>query len=115
MMQLYVKYDKENEKVIAGPQGSQSDDTWLPFIRAQDLEVGQEVHTHWVEEAGAVFQVGGEKRVPDYAEGRYNAYPELREQFDTLWHDINNGALDKTGKFYSAISEVKETYPKPGE
>ena len=114
-MQLYVQYDKENEKVIAGPQGSQLDDTWVPFIPARDLEERQEVHSRWVEEVGVVLQVGGEKLVPDYAEQRFTAYPELREQFDTLWHDINNGALDKTGKFYSAISEVKETYPKPGE
>ena len=29
-----------------------------------------------------------------------------------LWHDINEGKLDKTGKFYLAIKEIKEKYKK---
>ena len=42
-------------------------------------------------------------------------YPALAEQFDKLWHDINNGTLDNTGAFYTALKTVKDDNPKPGE
>ena len=43
---------------------------------------------------------------------RDRVYPQLGEQFDKLWHDINNGTLDNTGVFFTALKEVKDTYPK---
>ena len=48
-------------------------------------------------------------------EARKNSYPALAEQFDKLWHDINNGTLDNTGAFYTALKTVKDDNPKPGE
>ena len=45
---------------------------------------------------------------------RVIAYPQLGEQFDKLWHDINNGTLDNTGEFFTALKEVKDNNPKPG-
>ena len=39
-------------------------------------------------------------------------YPDLREQLDKLFHDIDEGKLDKTGTFYTAIKAVKDKYPK---
>ena len=50
-----------------------------------------------------------------YARDRAVAYPALAEQFDKLWHDINNGTLDDTGAFYTALKTVKDDNPKPGE
>lgn len=46
---------------------------------------------------------------------RDRVYPQLGEQFDKLWHDINNGTLDNTGEFFTALKEVKDNNPKPGE
>ena len=46
---------------------------------------------------------------------RDRVYPQLGEQFDKLWHDINNGTLDNTGAFYTALKTVKDDNPKPGE
>ena len=46
---------------------------------------------------------------------RQAAYPKLSEQFDKLWHDINNGTLDNTGAFFTALQTVKDDNPKPGE
>jgi hypothetical protein len=46
---------------------------------------------------------------------RDRVYPHLGEQFDKLWHDINNGTLDNTGAFYTALKTVKDDNPKPGE
>tara|TARA_S200002703_G_scaffold135487_1_gene124388 strand:- start:45 stop:359 length:315 start_codon:yes stop_codon:yes gene_type:complete len=49
-----------------------------------------------------------------YKDNRAVAYPPLGEQFDKLWHDINNGTLDNTGEFFTALKEVKDNNPKPG-
>ena len=47
-----------------------------------------------------------------YDISRLKEYPHFIEQLDMLWHDINEGKLDKTGKFYLAIKEIKDKYPK---
>ena len=52
----------------------------------------------------------------DYDSKKYQRdrqYPELGQQFDNLWHDINEGKLDKNGGFYKAIKAVKDAHPKP--
>lgn len=46
---------------------------------------------------------------------RDRKYPDLGEQFDLLFKDINEGTLDKTGIFYTAIKAVKDAHPKPSE
>ena len=48
----------------------------------------------------------------EYQRNRAIEYPELKEQLDKLYHDINNGTLDNTGDFYTAIKTVKDKYPK---
>ena len=50
-----------------------------------------------------------------YKYARENAYPELKEQLDKLYHDINNGTLDDTGEFFTALKTVKDDNPKPSE
>ena len=50
-----------------------------------------------------------------WEQNRRSGYPALGEQFDKLWHDINNGTLDNTGAFFTALKEVKDNNPKPGE
>lgn len=47
-----------------------------------------------------------------WEKNRKDNYPPLAEQFDKLWHDINNGTLDNTGEFFTALKNVKDTYPK---
>ena len=48
-----------------------------------------------------------------YILNRRFAYPKMVEQFDKLWHDIDDGKLDKTGSWYQAVKAVKEDIPKP--
>lgn len=43
---------------------------------------------------------------------RMLAFPSIGEQLDKLFHDIDEGKLDKTGEFYKAIKDVKDTFPK---
>ena len=37
----------------------------------------------------------------------------IQAQLDLLWHDIDQGKLDKTGGFYNAIKGIKDRNPKP--
>ena len=64
----------------------------------------------------ALIESGGESTA--YVEHRTNAfsgygYKSLPDQLDQLWHDIDDGKLDKTGSWYTAIKAVKDKYTKP--
>ena len=48
-----------------------------------------------------------------YIGKRINAYPQLAEQLDMLYHDMTAGKGDKTGDWYTAIAKVKSDNPKP--
>jgi len=53
-----------------------------------------------------------------YKRTRQLEYPEIKEQLDKLYHDIDGGLLGedaKTGSWYLAIKEVKDDNPKPSE
>ena len=47
-----------------------------------------------------------------YQDPRRFEYPSLEEQLDKLFHDIDNGTLNKDGNFYAALKAVKNKYPK---
>ena len=52
-----------------------------------------------------------EKNLP-YKTNRRKEYPHVFDQLDKLWHDIDDGKLDKTGSFYASIKAVKDKYSK---
>ena len=43
---------------------------------------------------------------------RRTEYLSWNEQLDKLWHDINDGKLDKTGSWYTHIKSVKDANSK---
>ena len=47
-----------------------------------------------------------------YQRDRKDAYPELGDQLDMLWHAIDAGTLDKTSDFYTSLKATKDKYPK---
>ena len=51
-----------------------------------------------------------------YINQRKNAYPEIGDQLDMLWHSIDQNAelKQKYFDFYQAIKSVKVKYPKNG-
>ena len=73
--------------------------------------------------AGAAGDVRNELKASggasaDYASFRTDpisghGYKDITEQLDQLWHDIDDGKLDKTGSWYTAIKAVKAKYTKP--
>jgi hypothetical protein len=53
--------------------------------------------------------------IADYQAKQYQrnrVYPSLGDQLDMLWHAIDNGTLNKTSDFYTAIKAVKDAHPK---
>ena len=61
-------------------------------------------------------EMANEPEQSKYAEQRRNAYPEIGDQLDMLWHSIDqNPELQmKYFDFYQAIKSVKVKYPKNG-
>ena len=64
----------------------------------------------------ALIASGGESS--DYAALRTDplvagSYPSIPDQLDKLYHDIDDGKLDKTGTWYAAIKATKDKYTKP--
>ena len=48
-----------------------------------------------------------------YIVKRLDAYPQIADQLDMLFHDMAAGKGDKTGSWYSAIAKVKSDNAKP--
>ncbi len=58
---------------------------------------------------------GGKPPAPvdmDYRRARFDAYPPIEEQFDMLWHAMDEKPALRTEPFYSALKAVKDAYPK---
>jgi len=87
------------------------------FVMVEDeiTEWHSEEITQPTDEAIATEQarLQAEYDANQYQRDRAIAYPALGEQFDKLWHDINNGTLDETGEFFTALKTVKDDNPKP--
>lgn len=48
----------------------------------------------------------------DMGKHRANQYPDLKDQLDALWHDIDNNTLDSNGVFYTLLKTIKDNNPK---
>jgi hypothetical protein len=48
-----------------------------------------------------------------YAYDRCLEYPDGFEQFDMLWHAVNDGCNLKNSEWFNTIKAIKEKYPKP--
>lgn len=49
----------------------------------------------------------------EYQRLREKEYPNWKEQFDLLWHDINNNKLSlEQSSFYREIKKIKTKFPK---
>ena len=61
-------------------------------------------------------EMANEPEQSQYAQQRRNAYPEIGDQLDMLWHSIDKDPQLKSKyfDFYEAIKGVKVKYPKNG-
>ena len=68
------------------------------------------------EEAASVVEKAATQYIRNRQYEGTKTYPELSEQLDQLFRDITAGKFGndaKTGEWYIAIKEVKDTNPKP--
>ena len=61
-------------------------------------------------------EMANEPEQSNYAQARKNAYPEIGDQLDMLWHSIDQNPKLKSEyfEFYEAIKAVKVKHPKNG-
>ena len=59
-------------------------------------------------------EMANEPEQSNYAQQRRNAYPEIGDQLDMLWHSIDQDPQLKSKyfNFYEALKAVKVKYPK---
>ena len=59
-------------------------------------------------------EIANEPEQSQYAQQRKNAYPEIGDQLDMLWHTIDKDILlqKRYFDFYQTIKKVKVKYPK---
>ena len=73
---------------------------------------GNEVSLNEVDIAAEVTRLNGVYDGLAYQRVRAEAYAELKEQLDQLYHDMTAGKLDATGEWHKAIKAVKDATPK---
>ena len=79
-------------------------------ITAYDIK-NNEINIDWTQVNAWV-----DSEQSNYAQQRRNAYPEIGDQLDMLWHSIDQDAelKQKYFDFYQAIKSVRVKYPKNG-
>ena len=63
-----------------------------------------------------IAELQAEYEANQYQRDRADAYPDLAEQFDLLWHAIDGGKFNVKSKetdFYKKLKAVKDANPKP--
>ena len=83
-------------------------------MTAEEIAARQAEEQAWLEEQSQNNESITEQA--PYINQRKNAYPEIGDQLDMLWHSIDqNPELQmKYFDFYQAIKSVKVKYPKNG-
>jgi hypothetical protein len=73
-----------------------------PNPQPSEVEI-ETAHAEWQAEYDALA----------YSRTRADAYAEVKEQLDLLYHDMVADKGDKTGTWFAAIKAVKDANPKP--
>lgn len=61
-----------------------------------------------------VWIEGRNKELQNFLANRKINYPEIGEQLDAIWHDIDTGVLPgKEGKFYKLLAANKQKFKAP--
>jgi hypothetical protein len=67
----------------------------------------------WIEEDVDFLGSPDPSYVPPYDALRMSHYPQITNQLDMLWHELNtSGSISTSGSWFQSIQEVKENFPK---
>ena len=83
-------------------------------MTAEEIAEQETLQTQWLEEQSKNNETITEQA--PYIFQRRNAYPEIGDQLDMLWHSIDQNPKLKSEyfEFYEAIKAVKVKHPKNG-
>ena len=106
IIEAILKINPNAQVSIVGSDINTCEITWhngTPEISKADIEA-------------KMNEMANEPEQSQYAEQRRNAYPEIGDQLDMLWHSIDKDPQLKSKyfDFYEAIKAVKVKYPKNG-
>lgn len=69
----------------------------------------------WVEEDIDFLGQPDINFTPPYTALRTMNYPQISDQLDMIWHEINSsGSISNTGDWFNSIKDIKDTFPKEG-
>jgi hypothetical protein len=72
-----------------------------------------EPQENWTELHDDPSQLPDPNYVIPYPARRMNAYPQISNQLDMLWHELNaSGSISSDGTWFNAIKTVKDAHPK---
>lgn len=114
------RFKNNNWLKILKTEGELREEVFKELIEAARPDDGRVYRLSYIENENTILAVWEEimpdpTSEPTYAELRAVAYPDMTEQLDKLYHDIDGGLFGdaaKTSAFYLARKEVKDTYPK---
>lgn len=114
----YVHYISATGEILGMSTGA---DDWSDTSGSASAEINPadypERRTHYTFDGTAFVEKSQADKdaveAARWARNRRQAYPEIAEQLDKLYHDINSGTLTTSGQFYTALNTVKTDYPKP--
>lgn len=67
----------------------------------------------WIEEDIDFLGQPDISYVPPYDALRMANYPQIGNQLDMLWHELNtSGSISTNGAWFQSIQEIKENFPK---
>ncbi len=84
------------------------------FYKNGNLTAAEITARGWTAPTWAEIKAEWDDMVAEYdtfASKRKREYPSWQEQIDQLWHDIDDGKLDKTGTWYKAVKAIKDANP----
>ena len=92
---------------------------WIKSVNGIEIPMTEaEITARQAEEAQALQEQSQNNNIEQapYINQRKNAYPEIGDQLDMLWHSIDKDPQLKSKyfDFYEAIKAVKVKYPKNG-
>ena len=92
---------------------------WIKSVNGIEIPMTEaEITARQAEEAQALQEQSQNNNIEQapYINQRKNAYPEIGDQLDMLWHSIDQDPQLKSKyfDFYEAIKAVKVKYPKNG-
>ena len=92
------------------------DDGQGAYIKEWNLDIAKPTQEQLDALEIKIVEMANEPEQSNYAQARKNAYPEIGDQLDMLWHSIDQDPQLKSKyfEFYEAIKAIKVKHPKNG-